>query len=138
MNVAESRSRVMLGLQGRVARARVFTGLQVILGPGDGCIGGVEFGGRTVGGTGSACCGNGLPSIAHFLNRRASLAAEKAYTSEQNSHEPQHRARDTNNSRLSRQTMRRYTSCCRSRKNRCADAACTEALVRFEQKTTDE
>jgi hypothetical protein len=92
MCVVESRGRVMLGLQGSQARTRVLAGLQMIFGTGNRCASGVQLGGRAGGCTGGACGCNGLACVAHFLNRRASLAANEACDSDQNSHEPQHRS----------------------------------------------
>jgi hypothetical protein len=92
MGIVESGRCVMLGLQGGKTRARILARLQMIFSPGYGCVSGVQLGGSASARTGSACGCYGLACIAHFLNRRASLAANEACDSDQNSNEPQHRS----------------------------------------------
>jgi hypothetical protein len=72
------RGRVTLrGLCGQL-RAGVLVGFQMTLGPLDGCLGGLIFGGRRGSGARRFGGGNGLARITHFLHGRAGHAPEQA------------------------------------------------------------
>ncbi len=62
-------ARVALGLHGGQSRARIFIGLQELLGPFDGRLSGEQVGRVGESGAGRLGRNNGLAGVAHLLNR---------------------------------------------------------------------
>jgi hypothetical protein len=82
---------MVLGMQGRETRSRIFLRLQVRFRAGDGGLRSIVFRRTTASRAGSGRSHDGLASVAHLLHGRPYLAAKQTGNSDQNNNEPQHR-----------------------------------------------